>query len=133
MLSVYVDAPNLYKEIKKKYSKKLNYTSLVDYIKDFDSKMRKFVYCANTTGTAKNFVYTLQTLSFNVNKYNPVQMTIDMLDNISDKVILCSNDPIFMPIIEHFKETQFIILASNILAKYPINTTTIEIPESMCL
>ena len=153
-IGVFVDVSNLYYTISKKYGKRLNYQSYLNFIKDLGTVSIAQAYGAQTGKEARNFIYTLKKVGFTpkykapkayIDTLNPkkkadwdVGIAVDMIQTTLttdiDTFILGSADSDLEPVVEWLKSRskRVIVLATGISKElYDSANQCIEIPESL--
>jgi uncharacterized LabA/DUF88 family protein len=147
-LGIYVDVSNLYYCIRKIYGGKLDYSLLLDFIRDLGEIVLVKAYGAQIKRGAYNFIKKLEALGIKVNYKQPKQyanvrkadwdvgIAVDMIKDYKnlDLIVLCSADGDMVPVIEYLQSlgVKVIIVAVNIshdLRK--VAHKCIEIPKSL--
>ena len=147
-IGLFVDVSNLYYCVSSKYNKKLDYSKLLNYIKDLGKIEAAVAYGAQMNNEANNFIKCIKEYGYDIRYKEPksyekkrkadwdVGITVEVMTRSDefDMVVLGTADGDFIPLVEHLlrQNKNVVVLASGISRELAeIATKAIEIPESL--
>lgn len=116
MIGVFVDAPNVYYNCKKKFDGRLNYEKLYQHISSSGEITRAFAYGYQAGLEAQPFIFFLKKIGFECHwmsldsRYRSIDLRLPIaLDVVRhkdhfSKLVLVTGDPQFQPLISWVKE-----------------------------
>lgn len=127
-VGLFVDVQNLYFQAIKKHTAKIDYSQLLEFCKDFGHIVTKNAYVTRKDGNEK-FILALEEMGYDIKDGNKVQLTLDVKEAKFDLVIICSNDPEFLPLYNTLDKVLVLCVNKNTLK----GVETMEIPQSVML
>lgn len=103
---VIADVQNLYRTIKSKfgYTAKLNYGKIIEKIRQEHEVIKAIAY-GDANNNVHDFVTMLEAFGFEIFFRDRVNWGVyafkEILETEADRIIILSNDPVFIPIIDH--------------------------------
>jgi len=140
---IFIDTHSLYFELRRKYGKKLSLKAIDKFCSDFGTLNGRHAYGIHIRGQAIPFITAAQKLGYNADWWNISVKDKGIVNNISritrdlllikyDRVILCTRDRNYLPVIDYLisQGVKVIILGCNLHNSFS-SASTIEIPESL--